>query len=437
MKMKPFRILRHAGTMAIKEIRSYALLSVTIVLSFSLLLGYLLWTDSSLYNTYKELFSLDRHIVTVEDEKLSSHAFSQALIEEASNYVQAYLQFDSAYFGSIKNAGGNLLTEDGCMLSSVPVCAVSVPRQAWCFYSNAWTKKEVIWLDGKNHETFHLNPGEILLDDRLYSLFNVAQKDNQFSVQLSDYHDAQGDLVLEIFAGTFKVVGILISGESLRFSETAEPYGTPIHLLYDSMPTIAFAAEDFNKAMYPKFEWNHPTLVFYSYTPENLEALIRSTGITANIDAVYSYQNAALERIRTEVDMKAIITTALLLILGINLYSSFCNALNDRRFEIGVKRALGASKWSIIRQFLYESLLVMLLNILLSIWLVSFVALAYKVIYEHIPDQFGNFYTFTLTLSPHSLGMFAACSLSLTVVFSLIFAYRATQVQIVDYLKAE
>lgn len=437
MKKKPFRILFHAGSMAVKEIRSYALLSVTIVLSFSLLLGYLLWTDSSLYNTYKELFSQDRNIVAVYDEKLKSNAFIQALIEESANYSQAYLQFETANFGSVRDAGNSLVAEDGRRLDNFGVRAISVPREAWSIYSDAWTKLDINWLDGNDHESFQLNSGEILLDDRLYSLFNIAQKDNQVSIQLSNYYDSNGSLVLEPFVGNFRVVGIIKSGESLRFSEKEGTTDTLVQLLYDRVPMIALSSEDFNKTMFPKFEWNRPTLVFYSNTPENMEALIRSTGITANIGAVYSDQNIALERIRTEVDMKAIITAALLLILGINLYSSFCNVLNDRRFEIGVKRALGASKWSIIRQFLYESLLVMLLNILISVWLVCLVALVYKVIYEHIPDKFGNFYTFTLSISPHSLGMFAACSLTLTVVFSLVFAYRATQVQIVDYLKAE
>lgn len=437
MKKKPFRILFHAGTMAFKEIRSYALLSVTIVLSFSLLLGYLLWTDSSLYNTYKELFSQDRNIVSVYDEKLKSNAFTQALIKESVNYSQAYLQFESVHFGSVQDAGNSLVAEDGRRLDNVSVRAVSVPREAWSIYSTAWTKLDVHWLDGEEHESFQLNSGEMLLDDRLYSLFHIAQKDNQFSLQLGNYHDSNGSLIQEPFVGNFRVVGIIKSGESLRFADKEDTTDTLVQLLYDRVPVIALSCVDFNKTMFPKFEWDRPTLVFYSNTPENMEALIRSTGIAANINAVYSSQNSALERIRTEVDMKAIITAALLLILGINLYSSFCNALNDRRFEIGVKRALGASKWSIIRQFLYESLLVMLLNILISVWFVCLVALVYKVIYEHIPDKLGNFYTFTLSISPHSLGMFAACTLTLTVVFSLLFAYRATQVQIADYLKAE
>ena len=132
-----------------------------------------------------------------------------------------------------------------------------------------------------------------------------------------------------------------------------------------------------------------------------------------------------------------IITIALLVLLGINLYSSFSNALNDRKFEVGVRRAIGASKWAIVRQFLYESILVMLTNIFISIWLILTAALTYKVIREHFPENEFERFVFTLTISPHSIGMFAICSLTLTLVFSLVFAYKTTQVQIVDHLKSE
>ena len=132
-----------------------------------------------------------------------------------------------------------------------------------------------------------------------------------------------------------------------------------------------------------------------------------------------------------------VITIALLVILGINLYSCFLNALNDRKFEVGVRRALGASKWSIVRQFLYESLLVMITNIIIAVWLVLTAAIIYKVIIECTSNEVGEFITYTLSISLYSVAMFAVCSLTLTVVFSLIFAYKTTQVKIVDYLKAE
>lgn len=44
-----FRIFRHSLTMVGRTLRSYMLLSVTIVLSFSLLLGYLGLVDSEVY----------------------------------------------------------------------------------------------------------------------------------------------------------------------------------------------------------------------------------------------------------------------------------------------------------------------------------------------------------------------------------------------------
>lgn len=53
-----------------KNIRSYALLSVTVVLSFALLLGYLLYTDASLYNKHKEILSRRRGDVLVKDFNL-------------------------------------------------------------------------------------------------------------------------------------------------------------------------------------------------------------------------------------------------------------------------------------------------------------------------------------------------------------------------------
>jgi hypothetical protein len=79
----------------------------------------------------------------------------------------------------------------------------------------------------------------------------------------------------------------------------------------------------------------------------------------------------------------------------------------------------------------------MAVNILLSISLVADVAVIYKYIVEHTPDETGAYPDFILYISPYSAAMFGICALSLTVVFSLIFAYKSTRVEIVQYLKAE
>ena len=52
------------------------------------------------------------------------------------------------------------------------------------------------------------------------------------------------------------------------------------------------------------------------------------------------------------------------------------------------------------------------------------------------PENF-LYETYTLFLSPYSIGMFLTCAVTLTIVFSLIFAYKSTQGQVIDYLKAE
>ena len=64
--MRQKSILPHALTMVWRERRSYALLSVTVVLSLALLLGYMLFTDSRLYNRYRFVMAQDSSLVEVE-----------------------------------------------------------------------------------------------------------------------------------------------------------------------------------------------------------------------------------------------------------------------------------------------------------------------------------------------------------------------------------
>ena len=60
---------------------------------------------------------------------------------------------------------------------------------------------------------------------------------------------------------------------------------------------------------------------------------------------------------------KYIIAAVLFVILGINLYSAFSNALNERKYEIGIKRAIGAGKKDIMMQFLTEGIILFIHHI--------------------------------------------------------------------------
>lgn len=59
---------------------------------------------------------------------------------------------------------------------------------------------------------------------------------------------------------------------------------------------------------------------------------------------VMDEQNNAIKEENIVIRNKYIIAAVLFVILGINLYSAFSNALNERKYEIGIKRAIGAGK---------------------------------------------------------------------------------------------
>lgn len=426
-----FRFMRHAITMVGRNRRSYAMLSVTIVLSFSLLLGYLGWTDSSLYNTYKSTFHKDRNLVYVYQDE-----FDRGLIELLKEQAAEYNTTANLEILRCRNLGllNVFETEEGVPVVSPAPNVLCVPRHSWML-ADYFTPLEVTWLDGESHPDVDLKSGELLVDEQFFQALGLEGENPEIFLSLYNVLKMGMYETLEeiTFQGTFTVIGTVPSTESISLKFDKEIEEASIAGNYH--PRLLFSMEDLNPDTNTAFDWSSH-LVFYTQSPEQVTALARSMNFNG-VQAVYEDQDAALEEMRTVDGTKAAIAAALLLLLGINLYSSFANALNDRKFEIGVKRAIGASGFQIVRQFLYESLLVMGANILASVWLVLTVGLTYKVIFEHIPNASEVYPTFILYISPYSIAMFAVCSIGLTVMFSLIFAYKSTQVQIVDYLKAE
>lgn len=76
--------------------------------------------------------------------------------------------------------------------------------------------------------------------------------------------------------------------------------------------------------------------------------------------------------------------------------------------------------------------MVMLVNLLLSVALVADVLIIYKIARFWIRQE-----QWIVSISPYSVAMFGVCSVCVTILFSTIFAYMATQVEIGKQLKAE
>lgn len=419
-----FRVLKHSFTMVGRTLRSYAMLSVTIVLSFSLLLGYLVLVDSQIYNDHKHIFQINRGNLKISEGLTNTSRFDTLLEKVSQREDTCFYTVHNAW---AKMSDGNYTTSEGNALYAREISINFLTGYVWEFFYHFGEPFSIRWIDGQSHDYLDLAQGEAILDVGTYYALDLhSMEEPVYTFRFCKI----GGEPLEV---TVKIVG-LIDRDGEYFSDTNGELTynssyTPIVLL----PMTGFSEPDIARLSPTRYA------IFYSEDPESIYQLAKDLGFDPPLaHSAYRWQDSVLENIRTQKGTKALITCAMLLILGINLYSSFSNALSERKFEIGVKRAIGASSFAIVRQFLYESITVMVVNILISIALVIDIGLIYRLLMQKTHGNSNFLYeTYTLYLSPYSIGMFFTCAVTLTVVFSLIFAYKSTQVQVIDYLKAE
>ncbi len=462
-KRKLLPILRHAGKMVGRTLKSYALLSVTIILTFSLFLGYLLYTDSSAYNAHKEILSRPRQRMYFHDDTMGDKKLG-AFLEKASqigqtrlNIIYRYEMNYSFHFENTYRENDPDSLEDDTTWESTYLNVYCLPDHTWVgdIPQDPYDMSRITWLDGREAADITLAEDEVILPEEIYRTLELDKMEQPlFTLPVSYF-----------FAYTFRVVGLLkdpvplavdfveigkdVPAGSWSYTDATGSGVYPVGTVLDRFGHFYREADGFRILVSQKL-LNPDTLAIdpmdagcwdrfvYIHTdsPEQVHQLADSLGYRVE-DAIYARQDAAKAELRSTMGTKTIVAGALLLLLGINLYSCFTNVLADRKFEIGVKRAMGASAWSIVRQFLYESLLVVLANIAVSVFLVADIFIVYKYFKESTPDIFGKYPEWTVYISPYSAAMFLVCSLTLTAVFSLIFAYQSTRVEIVKYLKAE
>lgn len=400
----------HACKMVKRNFRSYAMLSITIVFSFTILFSYLAFTDSTLYNDYKEIFSSNREIVMAYTYDQAEQI--DALVRQVEEKVE-----DTSFYRYFETSA--ILTQYG---QSVRANITVLPERTTLVFRDIHDakitenySKSVKIMQG---EGFPLSGNQAIVNE---SFFRSLSPDGTLPVKLS--------IPVKLTDGTqllwhTEVVGVCedIDEKPLSYDENGELSGqTQIYvsqsLLGSLDSTLLFAG-------------TKSVVLFRSSSPEKVAGYIQNFDLV--LHAVCIAQNTATEKIRVQTETKLMIAIALYILLGINLFGCFSNALSERKFEIGVKRAIGAPSRSIVGQFLAEGLVVMLCNTILSILLTADILALYK-LYQHYVCETE----WIVSVSTHSVLMFAVCSLGLTLVFSLFFAFRATRVQIVDYLKAE
>lgn len=409
MKRNPFAMLGHSARMISRNLRGYAMLSITIVLSFSALLGYMSFSDSGLYNRYRGVFASPREIAMtyVYGEKAKIKAFME-LVENEEPDAQKYLYVSA----SARLEQYDIAVEVFFMPSgSLPVYSWSIAESEQ--YDALLRPEELI----KGTESFSLDGNQAIISE---SLYRALPGDGALPMKLrlpmawTDGSEAFFEL---------DVIGVCADNESsaVKQGEGGERVWYPNIYLSQSM----LSGRSFEDIINPCY-----TVWSYSERPEIINLCAQKLGIPCM--SVSARQDAALKELRSAVSAKALIAGAMFVLLGINLYGSFANALSDRKFEIGVKRALGAPAGAVVGQFFLESLFVMLADIAAAGVLVGDALIFYKGW-----RWFARGASWTVNVAPYSVELYLICAVSLALAFSLIFAWRSTQVEIAGYLKAE
>ena len=412
-----FPHFRHALQMVGRNRKAYMNLSVTVVLSFTILLAYMAWTDAGLYNRYAKVFSLPRQVVQCYTyDKGISEIFTRQVdqaLPEAEHYTYLSATTELSNYTIDLNAQCFFIPqgiETIYAADNYPAIDAQGDWMTPCV--------EPVKLLGEKQD-FSLQDKETIINESFYRSLLAGGAKEPLTILLTFYWGDGSHSLWEL-----EVVGICQDQYDNLFNSPAQDtvdFGYATLYLSQSLCTQEIGE------LPPATRY----LTFVSSErPEQVLALGRSLGMVAQ--GIVESQNQARIDIRESLESKAVIATVILLLLAINLYSSFTNVLESRNYEIGIKRAVGASKWSVIRQFLYEGILVLGFDSLLSVALVADGLIAYKLYQKMLRSTQWIIY-----VSPYSLGIYCLCALGLTVTFSLIFAYRSTRVEVVKHLKSE
>jgi len=130
--------------------------------------------------------------------------------------------------------------------------------------------------------------------------------------------------------------------------------------------------------------------------------------------------------------IKAVLMLIIAVISGISVFGTMVNSVADRRKEIGIKKALGASDGDVMLGFVIEN---MINSIIAIIFAVAMASVAF-IIYAYYERQVVKI-EYVVKFYPLTVVLFICYAISVIIGFSLIPAYSATQVNIIDTLRDE
>ena len=377
-----------------KNRKSYILLSVTIVISFTIIGFYMVYLDSDIYNTHKYIMAESSKVAYVEYEETE-----EAKIK-ALKYKLSGMQ-DTHYYETSEIIGFDILnglSEDARFVLNVNV----IPNEVWGYYGGPGIRVEMS--DG--NKTLHVEDDEIIISesfDKILNKFKNVKKDGKIDLLYGKQLKVSG-----VFKDYFDSADYEFEGENKLFH------------------CYAFVSENTAKGL----ETINKRLIIYSSNVPEIENYAKDLAL--RFSSFYDDKKTMNEEIIASIEIKKMITVGLMIILGINLMGSFFNAMNDRKFEIAVKRATGAGRGQIIFQFLVEGIVVISLDIIIAIATIISVLELFKFYKFFVNDEI-----WTINITLYSTSIFLLCCFFLAIFFSVMFSVLTTKVEIIRYIKGE
>ncbi len=125
------------------------------------------------------------------------------------------------------------------------------------------------------------------------------------------------------------------------------------------------------------------------------------------------------------------LTSISLVVGGVGIMNVMYVSVTERTSEIGLRKALGATSFSILKQFLFEALIITLLGGLVGILLGVLLTLGLGLLFQSLG------FSLPLTFSAKSFLLGAGFSAAVGIVFGLAPAYKASQLTPMEALRRD
>jgi len=289
--------------------------------------------------------------------------------------------------------------------------------------------KALVWgIDTKASQIISINLlyGRLFSSQDISTCANVCLVDEAFSKSAYKRSNIIGKNISILYGGTqenFKVIGIIKTGSGLLQNIMGNYIPNFVYVPYTTVQT-AVGRDDFDQiAVKVKVGAN------VDHIGETIvDSLNRNNGTTG----AFVSNNLAKQK-DSLTNMLSIITLILsavgaisLLVASLSIMTVMLVSVNERTREIGIKKAIGAKRSSIMLEFMFEAVLISLIGCMFGIaagYLISYVGASY----------FG----FALSVRSDIMLLAVGFSLLSGTIFGVYPAYKASKLKPVDALRQE